>query len=753
MPYDSAEAVSTEPKSEDAKDYLNSYLEAIERYDRGSEEWRLRCEKIVRIYLDQHRTQASPRRFALLWSNIETLKPAVYARIPQAVVSRRYKDQDPAGRKASEVLERCINTSFDLGGVDETLRAVRDDRLLTGRGTAWVRYEAEFGEDEQVTAERVVHDFVHWTDFGHDLARTWRDVKLVWRRVYMTKAQVAKRWDDKQAAKLNYEVRSQPVMVSGDPKQATEPQACIYEIWDKRRTKACWIAKEEKLLLEEGPPPLDLRNFFPCPEPSYGTRATGSLIPTPDYRYYQDQAEEIDDLTQRIASLSEWLVLKAFIPAGPSSEGGTAVLSMLQAITDRCMAKGVFVPVESWAGFSEKGGARLIDWLPIDLVAKTIQAAIECRQQLVADVYQITGISDILRGETDPNETLGAQQLKAQTGSRRVSTTQRDLARFARDLAEMTGEVVAEIFQPSTIEEMTGLDLQTQAPMPQGMPGQPLAPEQQQQFQQAQQEAQLNQQVLQILRDEKTRSFRIEIETDSTIEPDEQAEKQRRTEFLEAVGGFVERVMPIVQMAPSLLPMVSEMLLFMVRGFRAGRQLEDSIERSMAMLTQEAQQPKPPDPKVQAEQAKAQAVQQKSQMDMQATQQKNALAMQSAQQKHQLEMEKMRAELHMMNAEMGMAYQKLGMERQQMEMKAEHEEKSLALKGEASQAQHEMTMAEMGGEEGETEPTPAQSNGGMTSDKALMGELVKALQALSAPKRVVRDNSGRVVGSEPVTLQ
>jgi hypothetical protein len=137
MAYDQPDDTKAKPK-----DRTKYYIEAIDRYNKGTEEWRTRCEKIVKIYLDQHRTASSARRFALLWSNIETQKPAVYARLPQAVVSRRFKDSDPAGRKAAEVQERCINTSFDLYGLDEVMRNVRDDRLLTGRGTAWARYEA-----------------------------------------------------------------------------------------------------------------------------------------------------------------------------------------------------------------------------------------------------------------------------------------------------------------------------------------------------------------------------------------------------------------------------------------------------------------------------------------------------------------------------------------------------------------------------------------------------------------------------------
>lgn len=486
-----------ESSAEPSDKSTGAYLDAIDRYDRGTETWRKQCEAINKIYLDQHRTTASARRFAMLWSNIETLKPAVYARTPVVVVSRRFKDADKIGRKAGEVLERCTNSSFDLYGVNDVLECVRDDRLLCARGQAWVRYEAEFesgagsysadnvgeGGDvaggaeadsqarataephDKLSSEHVCTEYVHWADFGHDLRRTWPEVTIVWRWVYMTREAVEKRWGEEKAGKLNYEVKPEYAQRYGpDVKDATEPQAKIAEIWDKTKKRTCWISKDEKLLLESGKPPLNFRNFFPCPRPAYGTHATGSLIPTPDYRYYQDQAEEINDLTEKIAALQEWLVLKAFIPGGPSSEGSDGIVQMLQAIGEKASSKGIFVPIESWAAFTEKGGGRMIDWLPLDMVSAAIKTAIECRQALINDVYQITGISDILRGETDPNETLGAQEIKAQTGSRRIQTCQRDLARFARDLAELVGEVISEVFQPQTLADMSGFDMTVEAP-------------------------------------------------------------------------------------------------------------------------------------------------------------------------------------------------------------------------------------------------------------------------------------------------
>jgi hypothetical protein len=306
------------------------WCQEIERYQRGSQKWRERAAKIEKIYLDEHRKEDSnDRRFAIVWANIETMKPATYARKPQAVVSRRW-ERDDAGRKASEVLERCINDTFDLGGIDDVMQCVRDDRLLTARGTAWVRYEAEFdqaapeadaedladgGNDdaaegdaseqpgEELAAERVVIEFVHWSDFGHTLSRTWPEVNAVWRVVYMTREKVEKHGfkNDAAAKSLKYEVRPElSDRAAGSDADVFEPQCKIHEIWDKASGCVIWLDKDSEHP-RGGPAAAQVRNFWPCPAAGVWHRSTRSLIPVPDYRYYQDQAEEIDDLTAKIS--------------------------------------------------------------------------------------------------------------------------------------------------------------------------------------------------------------------------------------------------------------------------------------------------------------------------------------------------------------------------------------------------------------------------------------------------------------------
>ncbi|HEY5409204.1 MAG TPA: hypothetical protein VIJ94_00630, partial [Caulobacteraceae bacterium] len=323
-----------------------------------------------------------------------------------------------------------------------------------------------------------------------------------------------------------------------------------------------------------------------------------SLIPTPDYVYYEGQARDINDLTARIGLLTDAIRLRGFYAAG--GEAGKSLEDLFAS------ESGTLIPVDSWAAFSERGGVKgLIEWIPLDMVMSALQGCIQARKQLIDDVYQVTGIADIMRGDTDPEETAAAQRIKADWGSSRVRDKQKELARLARDLLRIMGQVIAAKFSPETLAGMTNVQLlpspdakaalaaQLQAAAQQAAMagaraqamGQPPPPP----FQPPPAaQAMLDQpswaEVMGLLRDNTLRAFRIDIETDSTIEPDDQDEKQRRIEFIQAVGEYVARSMPALQLAPAMTPVIAEGLKFLVRGFRVGREMEEVIDKALGEL-------------------------------------------------------------------------------------------------------------------------------------------------------------------------
>ncbi len=671
------------------------WLAEVKRAEKHFEKWIERGNELLKRYRKQRETGSTIRQFSMLWANTEVMKPAIYARRPIPQVSRRFRDRDPIGRTASELLERAATYETERMNLDAVLRNVRDDVLLPGRGTAWARYEADISEDDlnpgedvsdtssepitlqptqavpSIQGQRVCVEYVPWRQFIHGPARTWAEVPWVGKISYMSDDAGKKRFGDKawKGVSLDHGATSKENGFQDEQsvEKGLKPKATVYEIWCKRTQKVHFIAKSASDVLEEGPPPLDFENFWPCPPPVYATVTTDSLIPIPDYVYYQDQAEEIDDLTARIAALQDGLKLVGFYPAGGPGDVSSAMEKALLPTSQNLM-----IPVSSWSSFSEKGGKNAIEWLPIAQVVEAIRACIELRNQLVQDVYQISGIGDVQRGQTNPNETAAAQQLKSQYGSARIRDRQQEMARFARDCIRLTSEIIAEHFDPMRVMQMAnmvpppppqlgqsgmaniGVATQTQQqgtmsgamPMQTQMGGPPNAPNQppggpspMPQPDPAMLESQKKiaelEGAFKLLKDEKLRGFRIDIETDSTIQPDEDAEKQRRVEFVTAVGGIMQQAMPVVQAAPELADMIGEILIFTTRGFRAGRTLEDAIEQGMdslkKRLNQQQQAGPPPDPKAEAMKAQTEIAQQKAQADTQMQGQKMQMDGQKAQ--------------------------------------------------------------------------------------------------------------------------
>lgn len=600
------------------------WITALQDCDKWRADYLDRCRRIIRRYKNERpmgdgNAPPSPdiRRFAILWSNEQTLGPAIYARTPQPVVTRRYKDSDPVGRAASEVLERGLSYSMDQYEFDDHIKLARTDYILLGSGQAWVRYiphkalddtravqptAGQEIEDEgpsiTETAEtpadapyaEVVCDHVAYNNWGMERCRSWDETGYVWRRVFMSRRELIERFGRKigRAVPLDYSPAADPSVDQEEVEKVKK--AAVYEIWSKEDRKVYWVNRSfPTQCLDIKDDWLHLSGFFPCPRPLMGTIAPDSFIPVPDYIQYQDQAEELDELTQRIATLVDGLKLIG-VYAGEQQ----ATLQNLWM-----QPSGTLVPVMSMASWSDKGGFRgLIEWMPIEIVAKTLEQCFAARKQILEDIYQITGLADIIRGMSDPRETATAQQMKGNWGSLRVRDKQKELARFARDILRIKAEVIAGQFGVSTLKLMTDLKLfdtarqkmAVQQAMQAGLPPPPGANvlELQSMLQRPTWE-----EVNGLLKNQAVLGFRVDVETDSTIEPDETEEKNSRIEFVTAMSSFIAQASQLIQTYPQAAPLAGQTALFLARGFRVGREMEDVIEKTFEQLMQAPPRPPP----------------------------------------------------------------------------------------------------------------------------------------------------------------
>lgn len=756
-------------EGEDSGPYWHDQIEtAIKIFDK----WEKRGLKVVKRYRDERDAIEMPRmKFNILWSNIQVLFPALYGRQAKPEVSRRYMDQDPVGRLASTMLERVMEyETTQFGDFDAAMSGAVQDRLLPGRGTAWIRYEpvivndrpeveGEMEQDEaqvyntiedpteRIDAAHSPIDYVYWSDFLHSPARTWDEVWWVARAVYMTKEEGVERFGD---VFNNVSLTSSNTDMDGKnpltAKMTYDKKAMVYEIWNKRTAKVCWIAKGYPQALDERDDPLELEEFFPCPKPLMATTTTGTMIPVPDYCEYEDQAQELDNLTQRI-----YLLTKACKAVGVFNAEFKELARMFSEGVDNKL-----FPVTGWAAMSEKGGLKgAIDMMDTSQIIVTLRELYAAREQVKQSIYEIMGISDILRGSSKAQETLGAQQLKANFGSLRLKSSQGDVARFATDIFKLKAQVICKFYPPELIVQMSGV-MNT----PDG------------------QDPQRLQAALEMLSNSTIRDFHIAVEADSLAQIDEQAEKQGAQEAIQAIGLFLREAIPMITQAPETLPMASEMLLFLVRRFKAGRGLESAVERAMKALQDKAdaatqQQPGPP-----PEMLQMQAEQQAEQMRMQAQAQTEQMKMQAQAQieqgKAQLEMQMHQAKVE---AEMQLAQMKADFETIKQNNELQIKAREMAGREEYERWKAELDaatkimVARIGSNPGVDLPVVEAAAAQITNELGgtivqamdkitalhdnmanLHGESMQnigeAMQRLTAPKKVIRGADGLVIGVE-----
>jgi hypothetical protein len=430
-----------DPKPEDKPDSASRWLAMLKEAETADRLYHERVDNIDKQYADLKRLaeRGGERQLQLLWANLEVMKPTSYSRPPQPATSPRFKDRKPLARKAADVLERAQMVDIEADKLHETLLLVRDDMCVAARGVPWVTD----GERDGVPVPMAEH--LERTDWRCEPARKWPEVGWVARRAFMGRREVKARFKAVPPT-MKFEERK-----VGDFKG--EKKASVWEIWHKGDNCVVWVSEDVEVVLDKRPPHLKLTDFFPCPKPAYGTLERGTLTPVPDAVYYLDQLREINDATARIAALTDALKLRGFYNAG-TPDIAAAVEQSFKSLDDRAL----LVPVSTAAMAPGASLKDAIVWLPVVEVMQVIQGLIEIRRQLIEDVYQITGLSDIMRGSTDPNETLGAQELKSQYGSVRVKEKQAEMQRVARDVIRIKAEIMAENVPIDALLEMAQVD-------------------------------------------------------------------------------------------------------------------------------------------------------------------------------------------------------------------------------------------------------------------------------------------------------
>ena len=762
-------------KKEPASD-VRYWLSEIASAKRREKDFRKDGEKINEIYSGDKSDQIP---FNILFSNTETLLPALFSQVPRPVVQRRFKDDDPIGRAASTAAQRMLEFLCDTNvdgyeTFEQSMRHATLDGLLPGRGITAIKYDAEVLEGEDIEMpvvkwEQVCTEAKQWNRVYFGFARKWSKMPWIAYEEYLDEDEATRLFGKDVSKKIEFTVGEEEddeekgIGTGGrddaDREFGERKTALVYQIWDKSDRVIRYVSPaytDGYLLVQEDP--LKLTGFFNCPKPLQFLEKTADLTPTAIYKLYENQAKELNNITRRIQKVVSAIKVRGVYDG--------QIGSQLEQIFNE--DDNVLIPADSASALAtEKGFDNAIWMIPIDKLIQVLGQLIMAREQAKRVIYEITGVSDIIRGQSVASETLGAQKIKEAWGTMRLKRLQKAVQVYCRDVLRIMLEIAAGKMSEQTWARATGLPFVTgdqlqqaqmvmQAAQAQGMQPDP------QTMQVLQSPAWPD--ILKVLRDDLQRAYRIDIETNSTIDPEATEDQKNISDFMNAMGQMLAGLTPMIEKGAMPFEAAKAMMLEVVRRFRFGTEVEDELKAMQApqqgnaeaaAAQQEAQQKQA---EMQAEMQKQQADFQQAQQQMQAEMQFKMLEFKAEQ---QLEAQKMaaerEAEIAKLQAQIDGDKAKLEVQRQIEQMKA-NTQRDTELKKAALQAAAQIEIAKINAsvqaataaQDGEREAAEsAKSEGSEAMMTAMMETQQRLLETLAAPKKVVRDAAGRAVSLVP----
>ena len=632
----SEEPTTTEPgEGEDSTqpdERIAAWQVEIDAALRRERDFRKDGRWLVQVYEGQLREEIP---FNILYSNTETLSPALYNNTPRPVVKPRYKSNDSAPKASADLTSAYLEFFVDTGDAeahpfDSLITAALHEALVPGRGQTRFCYDADIEYDSDKKAKRIKQEgvtgsHVPYDHFCHGYAKTWGKVPWVDFMHYMTEDEFKDRFPDWKGdiPTLSSRESDQESGVSQVEGAEGVKLVLVHEVWDKSDRKVLFFPEGAKEFAEESEDEYKLAGFFPCPRPMSFVTKIHSMAPTALYKLYENQARELNRITNRITVITA--AIKAVGFYNPLIQGVDKVLEL---------EDGQLHPMEGLTALGDGAALQNAIWMwPVEKLIVVLQTLMEQREKIKQVIYEITGISDILRGQSVASETATAQQIKNQWGGLRVKRLQKEVARFVKDCLRIAAELAFSKLGKDTLLKATATTLprqedwdaakkrvdavqaqaqaqaQMQSPSGPPMPGAPppqAAPPPQPDPNDL---ALLNQPIFEVilkgLKDDLNRKYLIDIELNSTVDVEATEDKANLTDFLGAMAQFFAGVGPLVENGTLPWTAAKQMMLTISRKFRLGRDLDDELS---AMV-----QPAPQGGAGQKAMAEAQALMQKAQ--------------------------------------------------------------------------------------------------------------------------------------------
>lgn len=599
-----------------------------------------------KVKFDSENPNPPPARYPIYWSSVKNLQSMLYSRTPIPVAEKAFDDlDDDIARLACIDLERLAKYLIRSCAFDSTMSYMRDTYIHYGKASCRIYFESEINE----TAEKVYYTQIevpappappqdpslppmpppppqmvwvnnkgespedpsllkqdengfylevagldrvcvevcplHYKDNLHNPDARWQE-EVTWQsyRNVLTKSQFEKKFGKVEGIK--FEAPKEEDRGSSSDKLPKTPTATVWEIWDEENRELLFLAdgKKDAFLTPylgdnveyEGGDPYELDGFFPSPNFILNNCGPDSILPVPDYIQLRPLIEQIHGLAGKLQ-----VHVKSLDTLGIYDAGVPGLKATLEGVRS-----GQFAALENFAELIDDGGRpgleKILRFFPMKEIAEVVSLLMQAIEAYEAKFREIWGLPDIIQGANNPDEGYQKQQQKGEWLSLRATVPGRAFQRVVRDAIEMMCDLALKMFPEQKLKDIMGVNYNT--------------PEDQALWPQR----------LQLLRDDDERKVRINIETDSTITMNENAQLEQRNYTAKIITDGFASIAAMTQQDPDFAPVGIQALMDVVTGTQRGKNLEGLLRQLQKKKLEQMQNPAPPppDPKIQVEQMK-----------------------------------------------------------------------------------------------------------------------------------------------------
>ncbi len=688
-------------------------------------------------------------RYPLWWSCWKIRQPITLARLPIPVLKDTQGD-DPYGRTACVIGERLTRGILKTFDAFPEFSAANDDFLITNFGWGRVFYKKEeCVEDEKVRLQVIeqppmldeagqpVQEMppIYLTPEGKQvdpsqiLDDEFGPYLLTGQKVEIENEEVffeaglysnlyvdpdAKRWNEVQRIAIEYQYSYREFqkkfgkaaldkIAQEDLEMHRSGKPIItFEYHDDFLKEVYWFAEngddffqpegiaitsnleEVKPIKEEDGEEEDsdetydnsdlygLSRFFPCSEPLIINNSTREFWPIPEYFQVQDILDDIHSIFSRMVLLTKAIRVRFLFDS--------SVTELKSLIGETGEGGGLGIPNLESALMNGKGDLRnLVTYFPVKEMIDGLQQMYVAFNQRLDVFYKLIGINDLIQGATsDQDKTFGERQLEGKFALNRFEPFQRKIQEWIKNNYQLLMEMALKMFSDKSLDEY--------------ITPQTLDQEDKERYLAA----------LELLKNNKRSRFRVDFETDSTVNINEMWQRKQAIETANVITKMQESIAKTAQEMPELAESQLKIMQHVIGELSNGKLFLDEITESIQEVIDKVKEPKEEAPDVNL--MKIQLETQKMQAGLQTTRAEFQFEQMKLQSSQQLELAKLQAKASQDNIQNQLEQFKLsleqGMSEQEIQLAVTKLQSDIALAQEELGLKREALIAQVNAEVG-----------------------------------------------------